>query len=183
VYRRRRLAVLGGLLAVIVVIVLIIVRPGFGGPQTAEPDPSEDIMLEVVAPPDCLPTQLELVAKTDQSSYDSGVQPQVWLAVTNTSSLECSVAVGTERQRYVITSGEDQIWASDDCQEVSAPLEIVLGPGESQETGSIPWDRTRSTPDTCDGERPTMPGGGSSYHLRVSLGEVSSQETKQFLLN
>lgn len=183
VYWRRRFAVLGGLVAVIIVVVLIIVRPGFGNSAAEAPEPDPEVAVEVLTPPDCLPGQLELVAKTDQSSYASGEAPQLWLSVTNVSSQECTLAVGTDQQRYVITSGDDQIWASDDCQEISNPMEITLAPNEVQETTALPWDRTRSTPDTCNDERPVMPGGGASYHLTVSLGDVSSPETKQFLLD
>jgi hypothetical protein len=183
VYWRRRLVVLGGLFVVIAVIVLIIVRPGFGTTAT-DPEPAGDPVAEVVTVANCLPSQIELVAKTDQSTYDSGIAPQLWLSVTNTSSVECTVAVGTDQQRYVVTSGDDQIWASDDCQTTSAPMEITLTPGEQQETTALQWDRTRSTPETCDDvARPTMPGGGASYHLEVFLGDVGSGDTKQFLLN
>ena len=181
IYWRRRLAVLGGLVVLVVVVVLIIVRPGFAGTATPEPEP--EIAVEVIKPPDCLPSQIELVAKTDQSSYGAGENPQLWLGVTNTSSLECTLGVGTDQQRYVVTSGDDRIWASDDCQTDSVPYDITLGPGETQETTALAWDRTRSTTETCEAERPVMPGGGASYHLGVSLGAVSSEETKQFLLN
>jgi hypothetical protein len=181
VYWRRRLVVFGGLLAVIAVIVLIVVRPGFG--TTAEPVEEEVTEeLAVVEVPNCLPSQLELTARTDQSSYDAGVNPQLWMGVKNISAVECSVDVGTDVQKYVISSGPDLIWSSDDCQTDSVPFEITLPAGSEQETSSIPWDRTRSTPDTCGGERPVMPAGGASYHLTVHLGSLESAETKQFLL-
>jgi hypothetical protein len=181
VYWRRRLVVLGGLLAVIAVIVLIVVRPGFG--TTAEPveEVAEELAFEEV--PNCLPSQLEITARTDQSSYDSGLNPQLWMGVKNVSTVECKVNAGTDVQKYVISSGPDLIWSSDDCQTDAVPYELTLAPGSEQETTSIPWDRTRSTPDTCDGERPVMPAGGASYHLSVQLGSLESAETKQFLLN
>jgi len=181
VYWRRRLAVLGGLLGVIAVIVLIIVRPGFG--TTAEPSEEVTEELAVVEVPNCLPSQLEITARTDQSSYDSGMNPQLWMGVKNVSSVECKVNAGTDAQKYVISSGPDLIWSSDDCQTDAVPYELTLAPGSEQETTAIPWDRTRSTPDTCDGERPVMPAGGASYHLSVELGSLESAETKQFLLN
>jgi hypothetical protein len=183
IYWRRRLVVLGGLLVIVAVIVLIVVRPGFGeGGSTPAPEPVE--IAEVQETPSCLPAQLELVARTDKLRYDSGEPPQLWLTVKNISSTECMVSVGTDVQRYVITSGADQIWASDDCQQTQTPFEMKLAPGEEQGTGAIPWDRTRSTPETCDSpSRPLMPGGGASYHLRVYIGELASAETRQFLLN
>ncbi|MFM1953728.1 MAG: hypothetical protein RL187_937 [Actinomycetota bacterium] len=180
VYWRRRLVVLGGLVAVIAVIVLIVVGPGFGTTAT-EPVEEEDPMA-VVEVPNCLPSQLELTARTDQTSYDSGVNPQLWLGVKNISSVECTVQVGADVQRYVISSGPDLIWSSEHCQSDATPYEVTLGPGVEQETGSIQWDRTRSTEDTCDTTRPVMPAGGASYHLTVYLGDLESPETKQFLL-
>lgn len=183
VYWRRRIVVFGGLLAVIAVIVLIIVRPGFGV-NSAEPEPEELAIVDEVVLGNCLPSQIEVVARTDQSRYDAGVAPQLWLGVKNTSSVDCIVAVGTDLQRYEISSGPDLIWSSEHCQQGGAPVELTLKAGEEQETQPIVWDRTRSTPTTCDSpSRPMMPGGGASYHLRVFLGELQSAETKQFLLN
>jgi hypothetical protein len=183
VYWRRRLVVLGGLLAVIAVIVLIIVRPGFGVGGAA-PEPEEPLAEETTVVVACMPSQLELRAQTDQVRYDSGVAPQLWLTVKNVSAVECSVQVGTDVQRYVISSGPDQIWASEDCQTSRVPYELVLAPGEEQSTEALAWDRTRSSPDTCESPtRPVMPGGGASYHLSVFLGDLQSAETRQFLLN
>jgi len=187
VYWRRRIVVLGGLLAIVAIIVLIVVRPGFGSGASA-PTPAPVEVEETLVIPPCLPAQLQLSAMTDKLRYDAGEAPQLWLMVKNTSSTQCVLQVGTDVQRYVITSGPqsspDQIWASDDCQKIRTPYEITLRPGQEMGTEAIPWDRTRSTPQTCDSpSRPLMPGGGASYHLRVYLGELSSAETRQFLLN
>jgi len=180
VYWRRRLIVLGGLVVVIAVIALIIVRPGFGLTGGMSEEALEDV--DVVEIPPCLPSQLQLTARTDQVSYQAGENPQLWLGVKNISTVECEASVGTDVQKYVISSGPDLIWSSDHCQQGALPFPQVLAPGVEQETGSIEWDRTRSTPDTCSGARPVMPAGGASYHLRVYLGDLQSAETKQFLL-
>lgn len=183
VYRRRRITVFGGLIAVIAVVVLIVVGPGFGA-NLVEPEPEELEIVDAVSIGQCLPSQIEVVARTDQSRYDAGVTPQLWLGVKNISGVDCIVAVGTDLQRYEISSGPDLIWNSADCQEGGAPVELTLKAGEEQETQPIVWDRTRSTPTTCDSpSRPSMPGGGASYHLEVFLGDLTSAETKQFLLN
>ena len=184
VYRRRRLAVLGGLLALVVVIVLIIVRPGFG--ENAQPVVDEEETGEVVEaapPPPCTSSQISLTAQTDASRYNPGEIPQLWLRVENVGFAECELEVGTLAQEYVITSGSDRIWSSKDCQRGGVPLKIVLGPGDTRETTPIQWDRTRSSETTCDEARPIMPGGGATYHLRVFLGDVQSEETRRFILN
>lgn len=173
----------GGLIAVITVIVLIVVGPGFGA-NLADPEPEELSIVEAVPIGQCLSSQIEVVARTDQSRYGAGVTPQLWLGVKNISAVDCTVSVGTDLQRYEISSGPDLIWNSADCQEGGAPVELTLKAGEEQETQPIVWDRTRSTPTTCESPaRPVMPGGGASYHLEVFLGDLASAETKQFLLN
>ena len=184
VYRRRRLAVLGGLLALVVVIVLIIVRPGFG--ETAQPEVDDDDIVEVeeaAPPPPCTSSQISLTAQTDALRYNPGEIPQLWLTVENVGFAECEIDVSTTTQEYRITSGNDQIWSSADCQRGGVPMTITLQPGESRSTESIAWDRTRSSATTCDEARPIMPGGGASYHLRVFLGDFQSAETRQFILN
>ena len=184
VYWRRRLVVLGGLFAVIAVIVLIIVRPGFGV-NSAPTQAETDAMNEESTRGNCLPSQIELVARTDQSTYDSGMNPQLWMGIRNISTVDCIVDVGTDVQRYEISSGPDLIWSSSHCQTGSVPFEVTLLAGSEQETAGIPWDRTRSSVDACaeTASRSVMPGGGSSYHLKVFLGDLESAETRQFLLN
>ncbi len=184
VYWRRRLVVLGGLFAVIAVIVLIIVRPGFGVNST--PTQAEtDAMNQESTLGNCLPSQIELVARTDQTAYDSGMNPQLWMGIRNISTVDCIVDVGTDVQRYEISTGPDLIWSSSHCQTDSVPFEITLLAGSEQETAGIPWDRTRSAVDTCGTPetRPEATGGGASYHLKVFLGDLESAETRQFLLN
>ena len=75
---------------------------------------------------------------------------------------------------------------STDCQVDPIDAEVSLTPG-TPISSSVPivWDRTRSSPDTCEGPRESVPAGGASYHLSVSGRRVrrSAQPTKQFLLN
>jgi len=183
VYWRRRIVVFAGLLAIVAVIVLIVVRPGFGTGATPPPPEPTEVEQEIVAQP-CLPAQLELKAMTDKLAYTLDESPQIWLEITNISSVECTVSVGTDVQRYVITSGPDQIWASDDCQKIRSSSEILLAPGEQGGTEPIQWERARSSPDTCDSaQRPVAKAGGASYHLRVHLGDLASEKTRQFMLN
>lgn len=187
VYRRRRLAVFGGLIALIVVVALIIWRPSLGGtPVATEEVPDEQLTEEVVPVAACTDSQIELIAQTSEVRYAPGVAPQVWLTVQNTGSVECELEVGSDVQEYIIDSGSrdnpDLIWSSTHCQEGGAPMTITLEPGAERSTTAITWDRTRSSPDTCTGDRPNMPGGGASYHLSVKLGPFESEGTRQFIL-
>ena len=188
VYRRRRLAVFGGLLTVIVVVGLLIWRPSLGGKPTANEAPEEELVAEEVIPvAPCTSAQIELTPQTDEVRYNPGAIPQVWLTVKNTGVTECELDVGTDVQEYIVDSGSrdspDLIWSSTHCQSDLVARTITLAAGEEQGTQSIPWDRTRSTPDTCNDDRPQMPGGGASYHLSVKLGPFESEGTRQFILD
>ena len=186
VYRRRRIAVLGGLLALIAIVVLIIVRPSLGESTVTEAPTEEELAAEAVTVLPCSDTQVEVVALTDQQTYPAGATPSLAMTVKNIGTVECEVEVGTDVQEFVIDSGSrdnpDLIWSSAHCQDPGVPSTIVLQPGEERTTQPIVWDRTRSSPDTCDTTRPTMPGGGASYHLSVKLGPFESTITRQFIL-
>ncbi len=191
VYWRRRLIVLLGLLAVILVIVLIVVRPGSGAANdgAAPSATDEPAASETTAPPSstevvpCTEEMIEVVAVTDAEAYDPTTQPQLSLEVTNTGEQPCTMQGGSDVQEYRITSGSEVIWTSKDCQTDPAPAEVQLQPGESVSGGPIPWDRTRSSKDTCETPREAVVAGGASYHLSVFIGDFQSEQTRQFVLN
>jgi hypothetical protein len=189
VYFRRRLIVLGGLVAVIVIILLIVFAPKGGdekpgASETPKPTTSSSAPPVSADPSACDPAVISLEAITDAGSYPSGVNPLISMRITNNGAAACTLNVGTDVQEYKITSGNDEIWTSKDCQANPAENEILIEPGadNAQSTTPFAWDRTRSSADTCDGTRPGVTGGGASYHLTVLLGDVESEETKQFLL-
>lgn len=187
VYWRRRIVVGLGLIAVIVIIWLIIFQPGRGETPVASPPPTEPSATPTDEPGDeaaaCDALDILLEPVTDKSTYSSGEQPQLSLRVTNEGAQPCSINLGSTQQEYRITSGSDSIWSSRDCQVEPVDAVRVLAAGESLETPAIAWDRTRSSTTTCDTSRPAVVAGGASYHLRVYLGDLESESTKQFLLN
>lgn len=197
VYWRRRLLVGLGILAVIVVIVLIVVRPGAGAPAAAPtPTPSPtasfppvdgaiegDAEAEAPAESACDPSDIVLLPVTDASSYPAGVTPMISMSITNTGDAACTLEVGTAAQEYVIVSGEDRIWSSRDCQRDATKDTIDIAAGKTLSTTPFAWDRTRSSEDTCEGDRPEVTGGGATYRLAVTLGKVSSTEDRPFLLD
>lgn len=186
VYWRRRLVVLLGLIAVIVIIVLIVVRPGSGAPAPT-PSPSAsagatDATGESDGGAACDPATLSVEAITDATSYEPGVIPQLSFTLKSRQTEPCTVEAGSDLQEFRITSGEEVIWSSRDCQTDEQPAVITLEPGVPLQSPTIPWDRTRSAPDTCDVPREPVVAGGASYHLSVIIGDLESAETKQFLL-
>ena len=197
VYLRRRLLVLAGVVALAVAIMLIIVRPGSSGgaagvrevevpddlveveqqdqSQTAEDEDPDQIDA-------CAPGRLVVTPITDSGSYGPEDLPLLSLSIENTGDEECSADLGTAGMIFEITSGSDQIWRSTDCQQNPDHRVVILKPGTPLETEGIPWDRTRSGPDTCDAEREPVVGGGASYHLRATAAGVQSGGTAQFQL-
>lgn len=184
-----------GLLAVIIAIVLIIVRPGSSegdeksAGATSSSPPSAPETTSIPTEPTaadgdpCAPENVTVEAVTDKSSYEAGEQPQLSVTITNVGKNVCVLNAGTAAQVFTITSGSEQYWISTDCQVDAIDAEVSLTPG-TPVSSSVPiiWDRTRSTPETCNGARETVPAGGASYHLAVTVDGFESAEQRQFLL-
>jgi hypothetical protein len=188
VYWRRRLVVGILFVAVIVAIVLIVSRcttgatPSAGGPSgstATSPSPTGSADPDAAA---CNPAKVTVEAVTDAAGYDPGVIPQLSLVVKSTATTPCTLEVGSDVQEFTITSGDEVIWSSSDCQVDPEPRLQLLNPGVPVSSAAIPWDRTRSSTDTCDLPRDQVTGGGASYHLEVSVGDLKSATTKQFIL-
>lgn len=200
VYRRRRLVVLLIVAAVVAVIVLIFVRPPADAaapvvaPSGSAQSPAAGDGATVApgaasGPVACTPGQVVVTAVTDADSYDAGVEPQLSWSLVNSGSAACIINVGTAQQVFTVTSGEETIWTSTDCQSDAQDMELTLQPASSgaaaTTSSSFGWERVRSSPDTCTDEatREPVAAGGASYHLEVSVGGFTSADTKQFLLN
>lgn len=191
VYWRRRLLVLIGLVAVIAIIVLIVVQPR-GGAQPGSSSPSSSTPSGTPTPSGtatnaadakaCDRAKVTLEPTTDSNSYDPGVNPVLSFTLKSTMTVPCTVEVGTDVQEFKITSGDELIWSSRDCQTDEVAAVVTLMPGVPKQGSSLTWDRTRSSTDTCNSERPPVTAEGASYHLAVTVGEFSSAETRQFLL-
>jgi len=188
VYWRRRLVLLLGLIAVIVVIVLIVVRPGAGAPD-AKPSGSPSTPVQPSTNPsptftsaaggeECNPAQVKVTAVLDDSSYSGDEKPQLSMKIENQGTAPCTFDVGTGAQEYEITSGNDRIWNSTDCQEDPTSVPKVLPPGEELSTEPFEWDRHRSAEGTCKGSRPEAVANsdGPTYRLEVKLGDATSEK-------
>ena len=183
VYWRRRLVVGALLLAVIVIVILIFIQPRGETPKTPDVKETNSQSEAPVEPDaDCDPDVVDVKAVTDKSTYAPGENPLISLTVTNTGAMACTINAGTTQQEYLITSGSELYWSSKDCQTAAVDAPVILEPNIPQSTNPITWDRTRSSPTTCESERPAVPGGGASYHLNINLGELKSNDV-QFILN
>ncbi|PZE36958.1 MULTISPECIES: hypothetical protein [unclassified Curtobacterium] len=131
----------------------------------------------------CDPHQIELTPVLDKRVYAAGEDPQVAMSIKNTGSNSCHMDLGSAQQVLTITSGTEQYWSSKDCQTGGTDQDVTLKAGQELTTPAIAWDRTRSSATTCDAARASVTGGGASYHLQVAVGEITSAESVQFVLN
>ena len=187
VYWRRRLVLLLGLIAVIVVIVLIIVRPGAGtpaaNPSNSAPAPSGDpsgspspSFTSAAGGEECTDDQVKLVAVTDDTSYKGDEKPMISMKITNEGTAPCTYDVGTGAQEYIITSGSDRIWSSQDCQKDPTKTPQVLQPGVELVTEPFEWGRHRSSEEKCDGPKAVANSDGPTYRLQVKLNGAKSEQ-------
>jgi hypothetical protein len=200
VYWRRRIFVLLGLLAVIAVIVLIVVRPSAEAtpaaagtpsptPSAAAPaaTPAATPAADPAAVPACAPGQVQVAAVTDKADYAPEEFPQLSWTISNVGAAPCTLNVGTKAQVFTVSSGSDTIWTSTDCQSDGADAPYTLPPASSGVAPTtvtpIPWERERSSPDTCgDEDRPAAVGGGATYHFDVSVGGFAAAASAPFVL-
>ena len=197
VYRRRRLVALLALIAIVTAVVLIIVRPGQATPApTATPvaeakktvapvaseTPTPTPTVDVSDYKECSTKNLEVMPVLDAVDYQAGVLPNLSLTIQNTGKTACFYNVGTATQELTITSGAETYWVSTDCQSEKSDTVAILEPGVVYPSAPIAWERQRSAPDTCGGDREVVPAGGASYYLTAKVGGVSSKSSAQFLL-
>ncbi len=192
VYLRRRIFVLLGVIAVAAAIVLVIFKPGSSGGAASSPD--VDIPDDLVAAeqaksgadnadvPVCGDGQILVIPLTDRESYAAGELPQLSLSVENVGEEPCTADLGTAGMAFEVTSGADSVWRSADCQKNADHRAVILKPNEPLTTEAVPWDRTRSSPESCDISRDAVTAGGASYHLHVAAAGVDGDGSVQFLL-
>ena len=121
----------------------------------------------------CDEAGIQVTAATDKPSYAVDENPVLSLRVTNTGAAPCDINVGTSQMEYVITSGDDIIYNSKNCQLDPNDLVKNLAPGAS-ETANFVWKVKRNAPDCA----PVVsePGrGGATYVLVATLGKWSSE--------
>lgn len=151
------------------------------GTESPSPTPSGEATPAIVA---CAAKDIEVTALTDADTYAAGVTPQLSISLTNKGSTDCTIDVGSTTQVLTVSSGSDVWWRSTDCQENPSSMIATLAAGTTVTSKEpVIWDRTRSSVETCAAEnRQRAPGGGSSYHVAVSIGGFASVTTKQILL-
>ncbi|MDP5227012.1 MULTISPECIES: hypothetical protein [Arthrobacter] len=188
VYRRRRVVVLGGLL-----VVLALVAWGFFGvvslvkgagksdaaasPTTTTAAASPTSFASATpsptsATPVCDLGKIRVTAGTDKKVYGPKENPVLTLKVTNDGTVACPVNVGTSQMEFLISSGQDRVFSSQDCADKPTDLTKTLAPGAS-ETANFVWQRNRSV-EGCKVVSAVPGAGGATYVFQATLGQVTS---------
>lgn len=131
----------------------------------------------------CTASDITLKPIADRSTYTSLEQPKISMSITNTSASACSIDLGSSQQVLTITSGSDTYWSSKDCQVGGTHQIVKMSAGQTLTTPAITWDRTRSSTASCNSTRSSVPAGGASYHLSVSVGAITSSTSALMILN
>lgn len=197
VYKRRRqlvallaLLLIGGLIWAAIAVAGVFrgdtaPAPAAAGPAGAAPDTSASPTATAAATatasptpsatpsePECNPASIEVTGSTDAETYAADQSPILSLTVSNTGDVPCPVNVGTSQMEFLVTSGDDRIFSSRDCQEGAEDLEVTIEPGES-ETARFAWERIRSAPECAEVD--AVPGPGQ-YAFQTRLGERTSDD-------
>ena len=139
--------------------------------------------------PNCNPAQIELVAQVGdengpRDSFGADALPSLWYEIVSTADTPCTFNVGSSVTFFTITSGDETIWSSRQCDRSGdADLVALLEPGIGKRSQPSEWLRVRSSQaGGCGAGQPEVVAGGASYHLRVEVNGVISQNKQQFLL-
>lgn len=180
-YRRRRLFLGGVLLAIAAMVTGGMAAGGaFEGREQAssagKASPSatsSHTATPTPAPtPSCDQKLVTVTAATDKPAYGPDEKPLLTLMVTNGGKLPCKVNIGTSQMEFLVTSGDDRIFSSRDCQAKSDDLIKEIAPGAS-ETANFPWPRNR-TVEGCRAIEAKPGAGGAYYVFTAKLGAKTS---------
>lgn len=137
----------------------------------------------------CDPSQISLIAKVgDESgareSFGAEAIPLVWYEIISNADAPCTFNVGSSVTFFTVTSGDETIWSSRQCDRSGdTDLIALLEPGVSKRSQASEWMRVRSSQSGgCGAGQPEVVAGGASYHLRVEVNGLISQNKQQFLL-
>ena len=119
---------------------------------------------------DCLDADILVEATAEQAIYPLGSTPTLTLTVTNIGMSACKRDVGPRANELKITSGDWQVWSSDDCNPSEEKDIITLDRGDAFET-QLTWDGYISEPG-CAPDQPMAEAG--EYSVVGRNGEVVS---------
>lgn len=197
IFRRRRA------LALVVLALLVSVIWGipqlFSGQSASDVIDSNEASSDVASLEDCAPGVVAIevmVGKINETNadgsqvreelnnFDTGTMPALWYQITNKGTTDCKFNVGPRVTFYTISSGDEIIWSSKDCnREGLEDTFVALNANKTMEAIASEWEKSYSSENGCglEGNDP-VPAAGATYKIRVEVSGVLSEE-KRFVLN
>jgi hypothetical protein len=179
---------------VLVALFLILGLVGFGisalfnatsNAETQEETPTAETEAapEELEISECLPGTVVVTAEIGDASgevdfdFNPTELPHMWYTITNNSGVDCKFNVGSAVTFFEVTSGNELIWTSRDCDRSSDTNEIgVLKAGATLASPPMPWEKVRSSDTGCGAGQTDVITGGASYFLSVEVNGVLSKE-------
>jgi len=186
VYRRRQI----GCFAIVILLVAVIwgiVAIANGVNQLgAKPNPTNSLSESSTAGAGehCAPGAVVVTPVVTDSgltesraSFGASEKPYFGFTLTNTGVVDCSFNVGSAGQFFTVSSGPETYWTSKDCdRSATVDKTMILTAGQVVSSQPTVWDRVRSSVGGCNAAsgQPTVPAGGATFHLNVSVAGVLS---------
>ena len=146
----------------------VVTSPAATATATTPPVPAVPAVAAVAAVALCKAVGVSISA--DHTVYAAGALPKFVLTVTNTSAAPCRVDVGTAARGFVVSSGTDRIWSSQDCTK-NTPNVAVFAAKQSISYSHV-WNRARSSSAGCAAQG--TQGRAGTYRVSGHVGGLSS---------
>lgn len=190
IYRRRRLTVLAALVVALVLLVLLIraiIGASFGADPTAAPAaPSSTAATAAsgtatstatssatASGAACAADALKVTPTTAAETVKVAQQTKVGMTIENAGPTPCTLDAGSGNLELVISSGNERIWSSDDCQKAGENRPTEVAPGGKLES-TVAWEVNRSAQGCPTTLAPLKAG---TYALKARVGDVTSDST------
>lgn len=119
----------------------------------------------------CEPAELRVGVRTDAVSYGPDARPRLTLTVESTAGTSCTVRLGSDVERFTVTTAAGQpVWSSAHCAVPADGADEVLAPGEST-ADTVQWTGARSA-EGCPGDQARA--GTGDYVVTAALGDRTS---------
>ncbi|HEY7796315.1 MAG TPA: hypothetical protein VIB61_00895 [Microbacteriaceae bacterium] len=148
--------------------------------ETADANEAEPEEAEIS---ECLPGTVNVTAEIGDADgevdfdFNPTELPHMWYTITNNSGVDCKFNVGSAVTFFEITSGDELIWTSRDCDRSEDTNEIgILKAGATLASPPMPWEKVRSSDTGCGAGQSDVITGGASYFLSVEVNGVLSKE-------
>lgn len=191
IFRRRRALALAVLLVLLLLVwnaVSALFTPSQSVPTAVDSSTSQSVTVNSSLA-DCAPGTVTVNAVVgdangSKAAFAADEEPLIWYEITNTGVEDCNFNVGARVTFFTVSSGDEVIWTSRDCdREGDQDLVITLPANQPQMSEPAPWSKVRSSETGCGPDQEAVPTGGASYHLSVEVNGEISKNTQQFVLN